>query len=146
MDRSEEAVRFFKEGYNCAQAVVAAYADDSNREMLLSAAEGFGGGMGRMRLTCGAVSGMCMMLSRKFGNDTAGDTETRKKLYELIREAAAEFAAENGSIICGELLGEKIPASSAPSERTSTYYKKRPCAECVRSAAKITGRYLDMPF
>ena len=146
MTREEKAMELFKAGYNCAQAVVAAFADvfgyDERTAVML--AEGLGGGMGRMRLTCGAVSGMAMLAGMRFSKGEAGDTTSRTKVYEVVRAMANEFKEQNGSIICGELLGVNLPKDkgAAPEARTEQYYKKRPCVNCVGDCARIAEKYL----
>lgn len=147
-ERVEKAKRLFKEGgYNCCQAVVLAYNDIFGIDDATAAAisSGFGGGMGRMREVCGAVSGMTMVLSNKFACTDPNDKEKKAELYKLIQKAAGDFKAENGSIICRELLGLTEKCSCpVPEERTKEYYKKRPCSELVRIAAEITEKYLLM--
>ncbi len=146
IDRSEKAVELFKSGYGCAQSVAAAYSDLFGMDEITAAraAEGFGGGMGRMRLTCGAVSGMIFLCGLRYSTGKPGDIENRARIYGIVREMTAEFAAEAGSITCSELLAGKIPKNEGarPEERTDEYYRKRPCANMVRLAAQIAGRYL----
>ena len=109
MDRVEKSKKLFTDGHNCSQAVVGAYSDlfgvEPQTAMIM--AEGFGGGMGRMRLTCGAVSGMVALVGMKYSNGIAADTQTRTKIYEKVREVLGEFTKRNGTIVCGELLGLK---------------------------------------
>lgn len=149
-ERVEKARRLFKEGgFNCCQAVVLAYNDIFGLEDQTAAAvsSGFGGGMGRMREVCGAVSGMTMLagLIKPATDPSVKDWRTAN--YALVQEMASEFKAVNGSIVCKELLG-LVPMGSAapapkespePSERTPEYYKKRPCEELVGIAARIVG-------
>ncbi len=148
MDRVEEAVRLFKEeGHNCAQSVFAAYADKYgiDKQTALKLAASFGGGMGRMRLVCGAVSGMMMVNGLENGCTEPADREAKKNNYAMVQELAAAFKAENGSIICGELLAgacQQVSTEPLPSERTTEYYHKRPCAEYVRCCAKLIEKYL----
>ncbi len=146
MDKSERAVELFKSGYNCAQSVVGAYAEDFGMDMMpaMRASEGFGGGMGRMRLTCGAVSAMTFLCGLRYGKGQPGDIETRTLVYKTIREMAAEFEKIHGSVICGDMLKGIIPQNEGarPDARTEEYYKKRPCVECIRTAARIAGMYL----
>jgi C_GCAxxG_C_C family probable redox protein len=146
MSKKEEAKKLFEEGYNCSQAVLAAFCDELNisREDALKMASSFGGGMGRMREVCGAVSGMFMVAGFKEGYSDPSDIEAKKKHYELIQKMAAEFSKENGSIICRELLGLKEGEKSVPkpSERTEEYYQKRPCGELVAIAAEIAENIL----
>ncbi len=145
-DRVKKAVELFKSGCNCSQAVICAYSDlfgmDENEAMRVS--EGFGGGMGRMRLTCGAVSGMFMLAGLKYSKGIAGDTETRTKIYDTVQQMAKAFEEKNGSIVCADLLGISKPAENNPSptERSKEFYKKRPCAGCVEDCAKITEEFL----
>lgn len=145
MNRVEKAEELFKSGYNCSQSVIGAFCDDLgldfNTTMKLS--EGFGGGIGRMRLTCGAVSGMVMvagmMLSR---GEKEGDT--RMEVYGKVQELAEKFKEMNGSIVCAELLGENTNTNPKPDARTDAYYKKRPCVELVKDAVKIVEEEFDM--
>lgn len=146
MDRVSRAKELFTSGYNCAQAVVGAYSDlfGMKPEEAMRAAEAFGGGMGRMRLTCGAVSGMFMLASLKYSKAEPKDTQTRTKIYETVRKMAEEFKQKNGTIVCGELLGisESAEKSARPDERTEQYYKKRPCIGCVEDCAEIAEKFL----
>lgn len=143
MTRKETAVALFKEGYNCAQSVFAAYADlyGIDRETALKMSCSFGGGVGRMREVCGTVSGMAMVAGMQTGNTDAKNQQAKKENYEIVRELAEEFRRENGSIICRELLGlDKAEKEAAPELRTEEYYKKRPCVELVEMAADILDR------
>ncbi len=139
----EKATALFKEGYNCAQAVFAAFCDvmDMDETAALKLSSSFGGGMGRMREVCGAVSGMFMVLGYLYGYDGPKDMEGKKAHYALIREAAESFKEENGSIICREILADATPGGE-PEARTEAYYKKRPCAEYVGQCAKIVEGYI----
>lgn len=145
MDRRERAEELFKSGYNCAQAVIGAFCDDLGLDFdtTMKLSEGFGGGIGRMRLTCGAVSGMVMvagmMLSR---GEKEGDT--RMEVYGKVQELAEKFKEMNGSIVCAELLGENTNTNPKPDARTDAYYKKRPCVELVKDAVKIVEEEFDM--
>ena len=139
MSHSEKAVALFKSGYNCAQAVFVAFSDvtglDEKTALMLSSS--FGGGMGRMREVCGAVSGMFMVAGQLYGYSSPTDNDTKKEHYALIQRMAAKFREKNGSIICRELLGTNDSAPN-PTERTDRFYKKRPCAELVAMCAEIT--------
>lgn len=145
MTRPEKARELFENGCNCAQAVFCAFEDitEFDRETALRFSAGFGGGLGRLREVCGAVSGMTMVLSGVFASIDPNDTEKKKELYAIIQKAAGDFKAENGSYICRELLGLSEGASDpAPEKRTQQYYLKRPCSELVKCAAEITEKYL----
>ena len=152
-ERVEKARRLFKEGgYNCCQAVVLAYNDvfGLEDELAASLSSGFGGGMGRMREVCGAVSGMVMLagLIRPASDPSVKNWRTAN--YALVQKMAGEFKEINGSIVCKELLG-LVPMGSCtpapkespePSDRTPEYYKKRPCEEMVGIAARIVGEQI----
>ena len=146
MDRAKRATELFKRGYNCSQSVVCAFCDvfGLGEETAAKLSEGLGGGMGRMRLTCGAVSAMTMLAGMKKSKGTHSDIESRTELYELVRAMAGEFKEKNGSVICGELLGlsKTMEESARPEERTEEYYKKRPCLGCIEDCARIAQKYL----
>ena len=145
-DRIEKAYALFMKGYNCAQSVTAAFADlyGLTEEQALLASASFGGGMGRMRLTCGTVTGMFLLAGLESGTTNPDDRELKARNYAMVRELAERFKAENGSIVCSELLqmGNKTE-SAMPSERTAAYYKKRPCPKLVRCAARIYAQMLE---
>lgn len=146
MDRIEKSKQLFTEGYNCAQAVVGAYSDlfGFEPEMAMISLEGFGGGMGRMRLICGAVSGMVALVGMKYSKGIAKDIQTRTKIYEKVREMIGEFTKRKGTIVCSELLGLTGDANETakPDERTKQYYEKRPCVDCVAECARIAEEFL----
>lgn len=146
MSRPDNAKELFKSGCNCCQAVFCAFRNETNltEEDALRLSAGFGGGLGRLREVCGAVSGMTMVLSNKFASADPNNQEEKAALYALIQKAAGDFKAENGSIICRELLGlEEKNSNPVPEERTNEYYKKRPCSELVKCAAEIAEKYLN---
>lgn len=146
MDRVQKAVELFKSGCNCSQAVVCAYCDlfGVDEETAMRMSEGFGGGMGRMRLTCGAVSGMSTIAGLALSKGIAGDIPTRTKVYDSVQKMAKAFEEKNGSIICAELLGLNLPKDkgAVPTTRNNEFYKKRPCAGCVEDCARIIEEYL----
>lgn len=139
--RVERAKELFHQGFNCSQAVFAACADIYGIEdeaLALRLAASFGGGIGRMRQTCGAACGMFMLAGLENGSAIEGDTEGKKQNYALVQDLVAKFKQENGSIICAELLGiAPKPQEPTPEARTEAYYQKRPCADMVASAVKI---------
>lgn len=140
----ERAKALFKEGYNCSQAVFLAFSerhglDDRSAALIASS---FGGGMGRMREVCGAVTGMFMVAGLLFGYDDPKARGPKAAHYALIQELAGEFRAECGSIICRELLDGGADTGSVPTERTAEFHKKRPCVELVGLAARILEKRL----
>lgn len=145
--KEERAKELFFEGYNCSQAVVGAFLDelglDVDKSKILSMVSSFGGGMGRMREVCGAVSGMFLVAGALYGYDDPKDLNAKKEHYQRIQELAAKFKELNGSIICRELLGlEGKDTSPQPSQRTEEYYKKRPCPEKIGMAARLMEEYI----
>ena len=145
-DRVEKAVELFKSGYNCSQSVVAAFADmyGFTQEQALRMSASFGGGIGRMRQTCGAACGMFLLAGLEKGAVDGKDREGKAANYALVQQLAEEFRKRNGSMICAELLGLKKPeGSSMPEARTELYYAKRPCAKMVEEAAAILAEYLE---
>ena len=140
MTHGEKAEKLFYEGYNCAQAVLLAFEDVTGLDKKTAAmlASSFGGGLGRMREVCGAVSGAAMVLGLVKGYSDPTDREAKKAHYRLIQEFCARFKEKNGSIVCRELLsGVKTNENGIPEKRTEEYYQKRPCPELVRQAAEI---------
>lgn len=143
MERAEKAAKLFLEGYNCAQAVFVAYSDLTGLEADFAArlASSFGGGMGRLREVCGAVSGMFMVAGILYGYDSCDSDEAKAAHYARIQELAAKFKEQTGSIICREIL-KNPPSDPAPSPRTEEYYAKRPCARMVYLATQILENYI----
>lgn len=143
---AQKAMGLFKEGFNCSQSVFLAFEDkyQLDRSMALKLSSSFGGGMGRLREVCGAVSGMFMTAGLLYGYDCADDYEGKTKHYERIQQLAQAYTLTNGSIVCRELLGlgkgKDVPV---PEKRTDAYYKKRPCVQLVGIAAAIMEQYIE---
>lgn len=136
---SERAVELFMQGKNCSQAVFVAFATDLGltEETALAISIGLGGGVGRMREVCGAVSGSAMVVGLKYPE------LSKAEVYEKVRDIADEFKKTNHSIVCKELLGLSKPEnSSVPEARTKEYYQKRPCVKIVEDAALATEKIL----
>lgn len=147
MTKREKAMELFLSGYNCAQSVAGAFSDETgfDFELLTRLASPFGGGMGRLREVCGAVSGMFIVTGILYGYDSPKDIEAKKILYSRVQLLASRFKEKNGSYICGELLGlkERCPESPVPEKRTDEYYKKRPCKDLVGDAAEILNEFIE---
>ena len=141
MNEKERAVELFKEGFNCSQAVFTAFAHrfDIDEDTAKKISAGLGGGVGRMREVCGAVSGAAMVIGSVCSATDGKDSDSKQKNYALVRVFADLFIKRHGSIVCRELLGldVKMEKSAQPEKRTAEYYKKRPCVELVECAAKI---------
>ena len=146
-ERIEKAIELFKEGYNCSQSVVAAFADmyGFTPEQALKVSASFGGGIGRMRQTCGAACGLFMLAGLETGCTEGKNREGKEGNYKVVQELAEEFRKRNGSLICAELLGlsKTAPTPATPEARTAEYYKKRPCVKMVEEAARIWCEYLS---
>ena len=143
MDHGMKAAELFLSGYNCAQSVAVAFCDITGLDEKTTArmVSAFGGGMGRLREVCGAVSGMFFVLSYLYGYDTAGDDASKMRLYTDVQALAAQFREACGSIVCREIL-KNPPTDPKPSPRTAEYYKVRPCARMVLTAATLMDVYI----
>lgn len=145
--RVAAAVENFMQGYGCAQSVVAAFAEDYGftREQALRLSAGFGGGVGRMRMMCGAVSGLVTLAGMDCGQTEGADRAGKAACYGVVQRLVRAFRERNGSVVCAELLGLKggQPVTHIPDERTADYYRRRPCAAKVASAARIFAEYLQ---
>ncbi len=143
-DHSKKAAELFLNGCNCSQAVFVAFAKDCNidekQAMLLSSS--FGGGMGRLREVCGAVSGMFMVAGLLHGYTTDDDKSKKDEHYKFIQQLAKEFNTVHNTYICRELLGSLGKNTSPVSDaRTQEYYKARPCIKFGITAAEILDRH-----
>lgn len=146
MTHAQKAAELFCQGYNCAQAVFCAFCDEMNmdKNTALRLSSSFGGGMGRMREVCGAVSGMFMVAGMLFGEGTESDDAKKKAHYSLIQKMAARFREKNGTIICRDLLsGIAADSLPTPSARTEEYYKTRPCVRFVIDACDVMDEIIS---
>lgn len=142
---ADRALEYFHRGYNCAQSVFAAFAEQTglSEELALRLAAGFGAGVGRMRGMCGAFSGLTLVAGYCQGNLT-GVPEDKERIFALVREQAAAFTAEFGTLACRELLhlDEGTTEGARPNERTQAYYAARPCERCVAFCAAKAAELL----
>ena len=143
-DHSIRAGELFLAGYNCSQSVVVAFCDLTglSEEFSAKLSSSFGGGMGRMREVCGAVSGMLTVAGLLYGYG-APDDAAKKAHYTLVQALAGQFRDEHGSIICREIL-KNPPSDPNPTPRTAEFYKTRPCAQMVMTAARILDEYIAL--
>ncbi|MBP5221024.1 MAG: C_GCAxxG_C_C family protein [Bacteroidaceae bacterium] len=147
-ERVQLAVETFMQGYGCCQSVICAFADiygiDSTTAKKIGA--GFGGGVGRMRMMCGAVSGIVTLVGLDCGQTEGSDREGKAACYKVVQDLLGVFKQRNGSVICAELLGLNgcpvVKNTYIPDQRNAEYYKKRPCAQKVESAARVFAEYL----
>jgi C_GCAxxG_C_C family probable redox protein len=146
-NHAEKAAELFLKGYNCAQSVLIAFSDLTglDEKTAYKISSSFGGGMGRLREVCGAVSGMFMVTGLLYSTDDLTTNADKIKHYALIQNLAKKFKEENGSIICRELLsGSFINIDNSPNAevRTKEYYKKRPCCDFVYECALLLDKYI----
>ena len=147
-NHAEIAKQLFFKGYNCAQSVFCAFADVTGYDIDTSArmASSFGGGLGRLRETCGVVSAAALVLGIVKGYDDPADYDAKKRHYALVREFADRFKRNNTSIICRELLalaGLNPESGGEPEQRSEAFYQKRPCPHLVYEAALILDQMLQ---
>lgn len=154
-NKGELAASLFRQGYNCAQSVVLAFAEELKEEFgleekaLAKLASSFGGGMGRLREVCGAVSGMFIVYGMFYGYDSPTPEEDeamqekKDTHYQKIQQLAEAFKQYQGTIICREILDKPEGADDYHAEkRTNSYYEERPCENCVYCAAEILEKFL----
>lgn len=137
---------YFLKGYNCSQSVVKAFADVYGLDdRYLCLASSFGGGMARMRMTCGACSGMFMLAGLQSGSPVANDLASRKANYAVVQRLGKAFQEENGSMLCSELLGLRTGTIEPPTPavRDAEYYRSRPCKRVIESACAIYAKYYN---
>lgn len=144
MTHEEKAIQNFMAGYNCAQSVFLAFAPDLglSDDLALRLSSSFGGGMGRLREVCGAISGILMAAGVLYGYTSPTDDEAKAAHYALVQDLAGRFRALHGTILCRDLLGKTGPESPVPEARTAAYYAQRPCARFVGDAARILEEYM----
>ena len=142
---AKRAMELFRAGYNCSQSLLGAFAGDFNIDLsfALKLSSGFGGGMGRLRETCGAVTGGIMVLSLKYGYCHVDAYDEKSKLYKIVQDFVADFKSELGTSICRELLNT-TDNNPVPTKRTDDFYLKRPCANYIGIGACIVERYLNL--
>lgn len=143
------SVDLFMQGFGCCQSVVAAFADlyGMDRNTALCIGAGFGGGIGRLRMVCGAVSGIVTLTGLQCGNTDGEDREGKAHCYKVVQELLERFRQKNGSIICADLLAQNGCKAETdthmPDQRDAHYYSTRPCARKVEDAARIFAEYLE---
>ena len=145
MTRKELAMKYFLEGYNCSQAVVLAFADlIPNSKDLVKIAAPFGGGMSRMRETCGAVSGMVLVVGNLYGYDTPETGDKKLELYATTQPLLKKFEEKYGSLTCRVLRGlTQVHDDPTPTKRDANFYKTTPCKELVGGAAEILDEFIS---
>ena len=147
--RIRKSSEYFTAGYGCCQSVIAAFADlyGMDEKTALRIGAGFGGGIGRLRLVCGAVSGVVTLVGLHCGATEGDDHEGKANCYKVVQTLLERFKQQNGSIICADLLAQSgcTPSSNThiPDQRNAHYYSTRPCARKVEDAARIFAEYIS---
>ena len=144
MTHSLKAMSLFAEGYNCAQSVALAFADevDIDRDTLSKLACSFGGGMGRMREVCGAFSGALLILGLKYGYaDHAEDVRTAQ--YERVKALGEQMKEKCGSLICRDLFEADITAPEAKNFKDAAPHAYGPCMVYVRDVAAMLEAFIE---
>lgn len=146
INHAANAKQMFIDGYNCAQAVFCAFCDVHGMDMDEAAriSSSFGGGMGRLREVCGALSGAFMVVGMLYGGYDVKDRAAKTRHYEIIQELAKKFQGEYGTLMCRGILGlPDGPSNPEPEVHTPEYLKTRPCPGCVEYAARILDEFLN---
>ena len=146
MTRKELAVKYFYDGYNCSQSVVLSFSDilSLDKHTLLTLSSPFGGGISRLRETCGAVSGMCIVIGLLFGYDDISNKQEKIRVYDLTQKLVKKFENRIGAISCRDIMKiDHKHDSPIPSDRNKDFYANRPCANCIGTAAEILEEYLN---
>lgn len=144
----KKAIEYFVKGYNCSQSVVAAFTDVTglSEEISLKVASSFGAGIGHLRLTCGAVTGMVTVFGLLYGYSDLENPDAKAEHYKKVRDLTDKFLEIYPTLSCKELLEHlataPVPTHGDPQERTAEYYKTRPCVRFVASAARILDEYI----
>ncbi|MDH6356588.1 C-GCAxxG-C-C family protein [Parabacteroides sp. PF5-9] len=148
-DRVQKAIDYFESGYNCAQSVFLAYHDlfDLDMETAKKMTVSFGGGIGRLRETCGTTSGMAMLAGFRYPVIDTTDKNARTLNYAIVQKMVGLFKEKYGTINCKSLLQSlKTDTNPEPSPRTPEYYTRRPCGKFIVDATEIAGRMLKGEF
>ena len=142
--KPDQAAETFKNGFNCAQAVFATYAEEFgiDRTSALKISCGFGAGMGRRQDVCGAVSGAILLVGCKHGKTIREDNAANELTYKLVRELSDKFIAKHGSISCKELLGCNLLTSEGQQFFTENNFKELKCSRYVHDASELAEAML----
>jgi C_GCAxxG_C_C family probable redox protein len=144
MNKEEKALDYFKNGFNCAQAVLTPFHEDFNLppEELLKISCGFGAGMGRLQGTCGAVTGACFVIGLKYGKYLPEDDASREKTYEMVRTFNNEFRRINKTTDCRELLDADLMSDQGRQKYSAENLREKVCVKCIRDSIKILNKIL----
>ena len=144
MSRVEQAVSYFKDGFNCSQSIFSCFSVEYglSRDNALKLATGFGGGMGRLGKTCGAVTGALMVIGLKYGKVSIEDDTAAGKTYRLVQKFIKKFTEINGSITCNDLLDCDISTLEGLNSANEKNLFTTLCPNFVRTSAEILEKIL----
>jgi C_GCAxxG_C_C family probable redox protein len=144
MGYSQSAVQSFREGFSCSQAVVAAFSGSFGleRTIALKISQALGGGLARMGLTCGAVTGALLVIGLKHGRTRPDDDAAKEKTYALAHKLVTQFKARHGTIVCRELIGADLSTPKGHDEAHARGVFETICPNLVGSAAEILEQIL----
>jgi C_GCAxxG_C_C family probable redox protein len=145
MSKAEQAVAEFLSGFNCAESIVATYAQANglDKGTALKLACGLGAGMGRMAHVCGAVSGAFIIIGLHYGRTLPSDNQAKEKVFGLVRKFTDEFKKQKGSIICKDLMGCDLSTPDGFKYAGDHNLARTICPELVRTAATILEPLLE---
>ncbi len=139
MDPIERSKAYFAEGFNCAQSVLLAFAEELGMDPVMAAklTSPFGGGVARSGRICGAVSGGLMVLGLRYGNSVATDRGAKEASYALARRYMEEFEKQHGSVDCPGLLGCDIGTPEGMLQARERSLFTTQCPQYVGDAVRI---------
>ncbi|MFC2123590.1 C-GCAxxG-C-C family protein [Bacteroidota bacterium] len=143
MNKSEQAKKTFLSGFNCAQSVQSSFSEELglDRDLALKLSYGFGGGMGKLQETCGAVTGAFMALGLKHGM-TEVDPEVKEANYAKVKEFTQRFEEIHGSIKCIDLVETDLNTKEGAAYFKENDLLNEVCAKCVGDAVRIVEEML----
>ena len=142
MSKAETALEFFG-GYNCAQSVLCAYADECGleKDKALQAAVGFGGGMGKLQETCGAVTGAILVLGLSSGFKEGDGRDKINESYVKVRRLVRGFSAREETVRCRDLLGCDLATEEGQKLFKEGNLRDK-CKDYIRLCCELLDKYL----
>ena len=138
--RRDLATARFLSGYNCAQAVLDAFRDETglDEDLALKIATGLGAGMGRKQEVCGAVTGGILVLGLRHGRGSTDAYSATEQTYLRTRELMDRFSARHGSCLCRKLLqGYDLSTDAGLRRAKADDMLNRVCRPCVQTVVEI---------
>ena len=143
--KENKAIQSFRSGANCAQAVLTAYSDDLNldKDLAMSISSGFGGGMGRLQETCGAVTGAFMVLGIHNSNRFTDNQDKKEKTYSMIQKFSQKFQSIHGSIHCSSLLNCDLKTSEGQTYMKENKLVEKVCEKCISTSIGLLEELME---